>query len=286
MKILLPVDGSKHSLNAVRYVAERLWPSLEDAEITLLHVHSRVPPRAASAVGRTVVEAYYQSEAEAAQKSARKLLDQRGIPCNALRMPGYPGKVIPEYAESMGADLLVMGSHGLGAAKGLLLGSVTQAVIANCGTPLLVIREGQLPPEKGEVLVAVDGSAYTRRAVAYLLRHRAQFAPQGRITLMHVSPPPGRMLTAVERILESQRQTDNERAMRPAKRLLDKVGVKYKALNVTGDPGERLADHARGNHASLIVMGSHGRGSMTSLMLGSVTQKTLTAARAPVLIVR
>lgn len=286
MKILLPVDGSKHSLNAVRYVAERLWPSLEDAEIILLHVHYRVPPRAASAVGRTVVEGYYQSEAEAAQKGARKLLDQHGIPYNALRQPGYPGKVIPEHAESMGADLVVMGSHGLGAAKGLLLGSVTQAVIANCKTPLLVIRDGQLPPEKGEVLVAVDGSAYTRRAVAYLLRHRAQFAPQGRITLMHVSPPPGRMLTAVDRILEGQRHADNEKAMRPAQRLLDKVGLKYKMLNVTGDPGERIASHARGNHASLIVMGSHGRGSMTSLLLGSVTQKTLAGARAPVLIVR
>lgn len=286
MKILLPVDGSKHSLNAVRYVAERLWPSLEDAEIILLHVHYRVPPRAASAVGRTVVESYYQSEAEAAQKGARKLLDQHGIPYNALRQPGYPGKVIPEYAESMGADLVVMGSHGLGAAKGLLLGSVTQAVIANCKTPLLVIRDGQLPPEKGEVLVAVDGSAYTRRAVAYLLRHRAQFASQGRITLMHVSPPPGRMLTAVDRILEGQRHADNEKAMRPAQRLLDKVGLKYKMLNVTGDPGERIANHARGNHAGLIVMGSHGRGSMTSLLLGSVTQKTLAGARAPVLIVR
>jgi nucleotide-binding universal stress UspA family protein len=286
MKILLPVDGSKHSLNAVRYVAERLWPSLEDAEIILLHVHYRVPPRAASAVGRTVVEGYYQSEAEAAQKGARKLLDQHGIPYNALRQPGYPGKVIPEYAESMGADLVVMGSHGLGAAKGLLLGSVTQAVIANCKTPLLVIRDGQLPPEKGEVLVAVDGSAYTRRAVAYLLRHRAQFASQGRITLMHVSPPPGRMLTAVDRILEGQRHADNEKAMRPAQRLLDKVGLKYKMLNVTGDPGERIANHARGNHAGLIVMGSHGRGSMTSLLLGSVTQKTLAGARAPVLIVR
>jgi nucleotide-binding universal stress UspA family protein len=286
MKILLPVDGSRHSLNAVRYVAERLWPSLEDAEIILLHVHYRVPPRAASAVGRTVVEAYYRSETETALKDAQKLLDHRGIPYSALRQPGYPGKVIPEYAESNNADLVVMGSHGLGAAKGLLLGSVTQAVIANCKTPLLVIRDGQLPPEKGEVLVAVDGSAYTRRAVAYLLRHRAQFAPQGRITLMHVSPPSGRMLTAVDRILEGQRHADNERAMRPAQRLLDKVGMKYKALNVTGDPGERIANHARGNHASLIVMGSHGRGSMTSLLLGSVTQKTLAGARAPVLIVR
>jgi len=286
MKILLPVDGSSHALNAVRYVAERLWPRLDDTELVLLHVHYRVPPRAASAVGRTVVEGYYRSEAEAALKNAQKLLDQRGIAYTALRQPGYPGKVIPQYAESMKADLVVMGSHGLGAAKGLLLGSVTQAVIADCKTPLLVIRDGQLPPEKGEVLVAVDGSAYTRRAVAYLLRHRAQFAPRGRITLMHVSPSPGRLLTAVDRILEKERRADGERAMQPAKRLLDKVGVKYKALNVTGDPGERIASHARGNHAGLIVMGSHGRGSMTSLLLGSVTQKTLAAARAPVLIVR
>ena len=39
MKILLPVDGSSHALNAVRYVAERLWPRLDDTELVLLHVH-------------------------------------------------------------------------------------------------------------------------------------------------------------------------------------------------------------------------------------------------------
>jgi len=113
---------------------------LEDAEIILLHVHYRVPPRAASTVGRAVVEEYYRSETETALKAARKLLDHRGIPCSALRQPGYPGKVIPEYAESIDADLVVMGSHGRGSMTSLLFGSMTQKTLAGSRAPVLIVR--------------------------------------------------------------------------------------------------------------------------------------------------
>ena len=287
MKILIPVDGSSHSLNAVRYAAERLHPNLQDAELVLLHVHYRVPRRAAAAVGREVVETYYREETEAAVKAAHKLLDHKGIAYTPLRLLGYPGRVIAQYAETSGAKLIVMGSHGMGAAKGLLLGSVTQSVIAGCRTPLVVIRDGHLPPPKGEVLVAVDGSPFTRRAVAYLLRHRSLFAPHGRITLLHVSPRPPRLVTAIGRqAVQKQQQADAQQALRGAHRLLDRVKVRYKSLLLSGDAAERIASHARGSHSSLIVMGSHGRGGMTGLLLGSVAQKTLAEGRTPVLIVR
>ena len=77
-----------------------------------------------------------------------------------------------------------------------------------------------------------------------------------------------------------------EQALRGAQRLLDKVKVRCKSLLLSGDPAERIANHARGSHCSLIVMGSHGRGGMTGLLLGSVAQKTLAEGRTPVLIVR
>lgn len=287
MRILLAVDGSAYALNAARYVAERLWPADSEAEIALLHVVGRVPPHPAAAVGKAVVNEYYRSMTEAAFKPVRKLLDARGIPYEPIRLLGNPRIEIARHAESTGADLVVLGSQGLGAVKNLLLGSVVQAVIAGCKTPLLVVREGSLPPAQGEVLVAVDGSAQSRRALAYLLRHRKKLANNSRLTLMHVSPPPPRLTAMIGRTaIDQQRKVEFEQAMRGARRLIAKARIKCKLLHAAGDPGDRIANHARGNHSSLIVMGSHGRGGMAGLLLGSVAQKTLAAARTPVLIVR
>lgn len=287
MRILLAVDGSAYALNAARYVAERLWPADPDATIDLVHVVGRIPPRPAAAVGRAVVNEYYRRETEAAFKPVRKLFDARGIPCEPIRLMGNPRLEIVRHAESISADLVVLGCQGLGAVRNLLLGSVVQAVIAGCKTPLLVVREGTLPPAHGEVLVAIDGSAHSRRALAYLLRHRKQLANNSRLTLMHVSPPPPRLAVMIGRTaVDQHRKAEFEQAMRGARRLIAKAGIKCKFLHTTGDPGERIANQARGSHSSLIVMGSHGRGSMADLLLGSVAQKTLAATRAPVLIVR
>lgn len=287
MKILLAVDGSAYALYAARYVAERLCPADPDAKIDLVHVVGRIPPRPAAAVGRAVVNEYYRSRTEAAFKPVRKLFDARGIPYEPIHLMGNPRLEIARHAESTAADLVVLGCQGLGAVKNLLLGSVVQAVIAGCKTPLLVVREGTLPPAKGEVLVAVDGSAHSRRALAYLLRHRKQLADNSRLTLMHVSLPPPRLTAMIGHATVNQyRKAELEQAMRGARRQITKAHVKCKLLHATGDPAERIANHARGNHSSLIVMGSHGRGGMADLLLGSVTQKTLAAARTPVLIVR
>ena len=290
MKILLPVDGSSHSLSSARYVAERLLAADPDAELELVHVRFRIPPRPAAAVGRALLEEYYRSEMAEAVKGVREYLDRRHVPYKLLRMVGHPSAEIAQHAAAADIDLVVMGAHGLGAAKGLLLGSVTQGVIAGCTVPLLVVRDEQMPPPKGEVLVAVDGSAHTRKAIVYLLRHRDLLAPAARITLMHVSPisqMPRFTFATGKAALRQQREREREQAMRGARRLLAKAkGIKCREVHVTGDPGERIADYARGNHCSLIVMGSHGHGLMSSLLLGSVAQKTLAAARTPVLIIR
>jgi nucleotide-binding universal stress UspA family protein len=285
MKILLPVDGSRCALNAVRLVAERLWPRAEGLELLLLHVHYRIPNRAAAAAGRELVENYYRKGAEEALAAACAVLDRGGVTYKVKRVLGSPGEAIAQTADASGADLIAIGSHGLGAAKGLLLGSVTQTVIGECRTPLLVVREGHLPPPDGEVLVAIDGSAHTRRALGFLLRHRQWLAPRGRITFMHVSPS-SPALAAGRQALAAEQRAEFEHALRDARRLADKAGVRYKSLHVSGNPGERIANHARGSHSSLLVMGSHGRGGLGSLLLGSVAQKALAGCNTPTLIVR
>jgi nucleotide-binding universal stress UspA family protein len=287
MKILLPVDGSRHSLNAVRYVAERLIPANPSGELYVLHVRFRTPPRGAAAAGLAVLQNYYRKEMEEAVESARRVLDRHHVHYKLIRSAGRPGAEIARIAEAKKANLVVMGSHGRGAATSLFLGSATQGVIAGCDVPLIVIRDNKLPPAGGEVLVAVDGSAHARKAAAYLMRHRNQLAASSRVTLIHVSPPLPRSSNAKERAaIQEGQDAEREHAMRDARRLLAKTTVKVKEVHVSGEAGKHIAGYSRRNRCSLIVLGSHGRGRMTSLILGSVAQKTVAATHTPVLIVR
>lgn len=285
--ILLAVDGSLQARGAARYVTERLMLGSVANELHLVHVLYRIPPRAASAVGRDIVESYYQSEMEEALKAATPILDAKQVRYQIVRRIGNPGPEIAHYARTKQADLVVMGSHGRGAAKGLLLGSAAQSVIADCSVPVLVVRGGKVQPRSGEILVAVDGSAYTRHAIAFLLRHRGLFGADARLTLIHVATPPRAWPFARGR--REQRETleaEYERAMRPARRLLMRAKVAYREARAQGDPGAQIAGYARRHACDLIVMGSHGRGAMTGLLLGSVAQKTLSACTTPLLIVR
>lgn len=287
LKILLPVDGSTQADSAARYVAESLALEVTAHELHLMHVLYRIPPRAASAVGRDIVEHYYQSELDQALKVARRLLDNNKLPYRVIRRIGNPGAELARYAARERMDLIVMGSHGRGAAKDLLLGSVAQNVIAECSVPVLVVRERENVVRSGEVLLAVDGSEYTRRAIIYWLRHRKLFGNDTQLTLMHVAAPPSGIAFALKKSVQRDAlRAEHDRALRPARRLLTRAKAEWREVRVEGHPAAEIAAYARRQACDLIVMGSHGRGAMTGLLLGSVTQKTLSACRTPVLIVR
>lgn len=285
--ILLAVDGSPLARSAARHVVDRLALPSPDYDLHLINVQYRVPPRAAAAVGRDIVTDYYRSEAEIAIRDAQRILDAAGIAYRVVRRLGHPPAEIARYAESAKADLIVMGSHGRGAASGLLLGSVAQGVLAGCRVPVLIVRDGGGAGTADEVLVAVDGSAFTRRAIMYLLRRRALLAPSAKITLIHVAAPALPLPFAIGKAQNRAAiEAQHERAMRAARRLLAKAHLQWREVCAEGDPATKIADYVRTSEPGLVVMGSHGRNAMAGLVLGSVTQKTLSACRTPVLIVR
>jgi nucleotide-binding universal stress UspA family protein len=113
------------------------------------------------------------------------------------------------------------------------------------------------------------------------------FGADASLTLLHVGTPPSRFPFAQKK--SGQREAldaEFELAMRPARRLLKRATVAWREERAQGEPGVEIAAYARRHACDLIVMGSHGRGAMTGLLLGSVTQKTLSGCRTPVLIVR
>lgn len=140
MKVLVAIDGSSYGQRALEHVLTHRPGGADALDLTLIHVAQPAPPRAASAVGREIVEAYYRQEHETALAEARARLAQAGINAAEVHEVGAPGRTIAEHASRGGYDLVVMGSHGHGAMMGLVMGSTVTQVLAGCKTPLLIVR--------------------------------------------------------------------------------------------------------------------------------------------------
>lgn len=139
-----------------------------------------------------------------------------------------------------------------------------------------------------KILVAADGSKFAHHALDYLIKHLDMFGGQPDLHLAHVRlPVPGRAAAALSRdMVQKYYQDECRKAIAPAKRLLDKAGVRHKDVMLVGDPGAELAAYAVKGKFDLVVMGSHGHGALAGLVLGSSATKVLANCKVPVLIVR
>lgn len=141
MKLLVAVDGSTHSHNAIA-AAAAVVRSLKAARVWLLHVREGVfyygalPPLDFEAQERTQREAQEQL-LEAALARARDAGIEDVRPINAV---GPAATEIVRVATEVGADQIVMGTRGMGALGGLLLGSVAQRVVHLSPVPVLLVK--------------------------------------------------------------------------------------------------------------------------------------------------
>lgn len=275
MKLLVPVDGSATSNAALDFIAARAASPGVDPAVKLLNVQLPIPPRAARAAGRELVQRLHQTEADAILGPAQNRLAAAGLDATVQYGIGSPGEVVSRTAMQGHADLVVMGSRGQTALKGLVLGSVTQAVLASSTVPLLVVRAG--PPPRAaslRVVIAVDGSRHGLAAVRAALALRALFGPAPRFRLLHVAGG-------------AADDTDAEAATAPALALFTRARVDAAVVRLEGaNVGDAIVDYLAAHKADLIVMGSHGRGAFKAVLLGSVAMRVAARCRLPLLIVR
>lgn len=144
MKVLLPVDGSDYSNTAVQEFLRRPWPTGTQVEV-LSVAHPAPEFIDPMLVGRAV----HLETLEKATKRARQNVDEaageimRATP--SLRVStkvaeGTPKEAILQEAEAWGADLIMLGSHGYGAAMRFLLGSVSHAVALHATCSVEIVR--------------------------------------------------------------------------------------------------------------------------------------------------
>jgi nucleotide-binding universal stress UspA family protein len=149
LQVGVAVDGSDYGVAAAKYVLKHRPLFGAQPQFTLLHAVPEFGGAAMPDMAGVALPAYSAEEIKAMQQQAfdkavepvRRLFADAGIAVDAACLAGPAGDEIAAFAGKRKLDLLVMGSHGYGAVKAAVLGSVAQRVAAHCATPLLLIRE-------------------------------------------------------------------------------------------------------------------------------------------------
>lgn len=295
MRILIPVDGSTCSRAAVRFIGARSKFMGEKPDVTLLNVQQNIPGTVIEHFSLEAVRSVYEAEGKAIVEKLAPEIEAYGIePHMAVRIDDC-GPAVAKIAVDDNIDLITMGSRGLSPVKSFFLGSVSRSVLEHTTTPVLLVREKELPERENlRLLLAVDGSDYGESAAAFIADHPGLFGPNPTIDVIFVAPDYTKMALAevdsvtpapTLKFFEKENQLAWENAVTPELATLRDAGFDAKAVKRTGDAAEAIAAYA-GENADLIVMGSHGWGKFKSAVLGSTAAKVGAATELPILIIR
>jgi nucleotide-binding universal stress UspA family protein len=204
------------------------------------------------------------------------------------------GNVVQEIlaqAEASRADLVVIGSHGRGGVRRLVLGSVAEKVLRLATCPVLTVRSGASLARRSSspfrtILCPTDFSPAANKAVGYAKR-LAKEADAKLILMSAVEWPFGDVVTsgAVGELRKSLEASAHEGLVRLLPRA-DSDRPRAHAVATTGKASAAIVTLARARSVDLIVMGVSGRGATDVALLGSTTHRVIREARSPVLTVR
>ncbi|KWX56548.1 universal stress protein [Mycobacterium sp. NAZ190054] len=283
--ILVGVDGSSESHAAVRWAAQEAV--LRKLPVTLMHVTT---PIIVTWPIESVVTSFYDWQ----EDNARHVVEQSKLTLRdavhdveppEVRVELRHDGVVPELADaSAHADLLVIGTRGLGPVGGAVLGSVSRALLHHARCPVAVVREGVVRQTDRNlpVLLGVDGSPASEAAIAFAFDEAARRGVD--LVALHawsdaeVFPILGAGWHTHE---ESGHEILAERLAGWRERCPD---VRVRRRIVCDKPARWLIDESR--QSQLVVVGSRGRGGLKGMLLGSVSTSVAEAALAPVVVVR
>jgi|RhiMethySRZTD1v2_1073278.scaffolds.fasta_scaffold00435_23 nucleotide-binding universal stress UspA family protein len=293
-RILCPIDFSELSLRSLDHAAA--LANWYDAQLTVLHVVPTFEPvQVRGDVGEPahVVNPVSREQVLDELRRAVDRLTVSATPTLAAAA-GDATTGITEQALSIGADLIVMGTHGRRGFKRLLLGSVTETVLHEAPCPVLTV-----PPRAGaassepvvftHVLCPIDFSPSSLQALGFALDLARQ--ANGRVTLMHALEWPANDIprTSMRFDTEAFRQSLAEDARERLRALVteeSRTWAEIETVLVFGRAHREILRVAEANGADLIVMGAQGSGGVDLALFGSSTQQVVRGATCPVLTVR
>jgi nucleotide-binding universal stress UspA family protein len=294
--ILVPLDGSPTGEQALA-TAARL---AEDGRATLhlAHVHSPYTTAPITIEGLPVIDEGLRSLAAdhelAYLRQAAAAVASPSLEPTVARLEGPIAPALAAYSRAVGADLLVLTTHGRSGFTQLWLGSVAEALLRCLSVPMLMLRPTPTTVAASpfrHILVPLDGSALAEQ----ILPHAANLADHdgAELTLLRVvegqpEPEPGRLAAYRPRedSAAEQRDTAELYLSRLAAELLASGHPAHTAVVEAEHPARAILTAAEERGADLIALATRGRSGLAHTILGSVADKVIRGGTLPVLAFR
>jgi nucleotide-binding universal stress UspA family protein len=282
-KLLFSTDFSEYARGVLPCIAG--FPGCR--EVILLHVCEEArSPRGGGEIGGIFLQGC-SNLLHGEERSLEGLNPAIRVTAVVKASSDIPGAIL-EAAEEKGASLIVLGARGISLVEGILLGSVSLAVLRRAKVNVLVMRHKIVEGKQGRsygmfcprilsrVLCPVDFSRYSDHAVACL----SATGGVGEVVLVHV-------------VSRGETEGEIEEEVRAAKDHLETIagslapqGIGVRIIVRTGNPATEIARIADEEDVSVIWISSHGKGWFRDLLLGSTASGVAMNARRPVLVVR
>jgi len=285
--VMVGVDGSATSTAAVRWAAR--WAAMRNTGLTIVHAFAPVVPGTSLVewMGPTPSEVMHAQEEQAlhlVNDAAKTANDTAGgLRIQTKAIVAAPVQALLEVSND--AQIVVVGRRGRSSLAGVLLGSVSTAIIHRARCPVAVIH-GEFPAEAASmdqpVLVGIDGSPASELATAIAFDEASRRGVE--LVALHAAFDSDAL-----GIHELEWGYVEPKAHEAVAKDLAGWQERYPDVRVRGvvvfdRPAHHLVEQAK--TAQLVVVGSRGRGEFTELLLGSVSGAVVQATRTPVIVAR
>lgn len=276
MKILVPVDGSDHSYEAVRALAH-LSRSEELMLFHALDVPKPAYPMMMPEVAQelyTTMERSMREDGDRLLKRMVALLPSATGPVTSRLEVGSPADLILSIAEERHSDLIVMGARGLGPVKERLFGSVSHRIVTHAPCHAFVVTK---PIHRlSKLLLPLQGPEDAEAAVRLLEQRPFRVPPA--VTVMtavpELRPLQPMQESSVAPLMDATRASAQAFVDQVADRLAS-AGYQAGAVTRVGVPAHAIIEEAAKLQADVIAMGTRGRSGVSRFVLGSVAHAVL-----------
>jgi nucleotide-binding universal stress UspA family protein len=242
-KILYADSGPRNSQQALKVLMD--LPAIASAKITVAHV---IPPQ--------ITKEEETQKLEEADKLVAEIMKDANLQPHLVEKivrQGEPKDTILKLADEVDADLIIMGSRGLGRLESILSNSVSQYVFQLADRSMLLIKDDVYVKKIKRVMVAMDKAKASQYALDVAL-NLLQGYKEAELFLARVNPDLKKDLLPL-----SKSEMENNPILAPAAAKAQKMGIQHRCIVTGGRPGEEICNLVEEYNIDLLLLGSPDR---------------------------
>ena len=294
MRIVLALDESKYAETIAKWMTG--FPHPMNTRLTLVQVLEPLDlPASLEPERRAMIEAQRLSEARARLVGLADTLEKSYSGIETIVCSGFPIyellKILRDKPPDM--DMIVAGTRGLRAAKGLALGSVSQRLLTYAPCSVLLLPLSAKPMRRMRIMLATDGSRGAKAAARLLtvIPDLKEIEVVSTVRPVHnrdlaMEQTDRSQFRSMRALLTQGRREAATRAVADTVKVLAPSGVSVRRSIVTGHAAEAIPRLAKREQRELLVLGSRGLTGMMATAMGSVSLAVAQSALCPVLVVK